>query len=374
MAQPRAESEGVPLDKVRIRGFRSIRDQEVSLGALNVLIGANGAGKSNFVGVFRLLNAIVEGRLQAFLGRSGGAEALLHFGSKTTDELELRFEFGQNSYRCLLRPTTADRLIFDSEAVYFQGPDYKEPFESFLGAGHEESRLREARSQGTKKTISHYVKEAFESWKIYHFHDTSESARMRLTGDLHDNIFFRGDASNLAAFLYRLQETDEGRFRNITDTIKMVAPFFDGFRLRPDRLNVEKIRLEWRERGSDAYFGASALSDGTLRFIALATLLFQPTPPTTILLDEPELGLHPAAISLLVAMLRSMATRTQIIVSTQSVTLVNQLCPEEIVVVDRRDSASEFRRLTTVEIESWLDDYALGELWEKNLLGGRPGA
>jgi predicted ATPase len=244
------------------------------------------------------------------------------------------------------------------------------PHERSLGAGHEETELyaADAVSLGLMEEILFCL----DTWLIYHFRDTTQSAAVKLTGDLADNDHLRPDASNLAAFLYRLQETEPAAFRSIIEAVRTVAPFFASFNLRPDRLNTDKIRLEWQERGSDAYFDANALSDGTLRFIALATLLLQPWLPTTILIDEPELGLHPYAINVLADLLRSTAQRTQVVVSTQSVTLVNQLSPEDVIVVDRAENQSVLRRLTSVEISSWLDDYALGELWEKNVLGGRP--
>jgi predicted ATPase len=195
---------------------------------------------------------------------------------------------------------------------------------------------------------------------------------MKQMGDVADNRFLRADSGNLAAFLYRLQEKEPDYFRNIEDTVRQIGPFFGGFKLAPSALNEEKIRLEWYERGSDTYFNASALSDGTLRFMCLATLLLQPMLPSLILIDEPELGLHPAAIQLLAGLLQSAATRTQLIVATQSVTLVNQLLPEHVWVVEREDGQSLFRQLQAADMSSWLEDYGLGELWEKNILGGRP--
>jgi predicted ATPase len=207
---------------------------------------------------------------------------------------------------------------------------------------------------------------------VHHFQDTSVSAKVKQTGDLADNTYLRPDAGNLAAFLYRLQEKQPFAFRAIEDTVRMAAPFFGRFNLQPDRLNPSKIRLEWQEKGSDTYFDAHALSDGTLRFISLATLLLQSPLPTTILIDEPELGLHPYSITVLASLLHAAAAWTQLVVSTQSVTLVNQLSPEEIVVVNRKDGESVFRRLNEEEIAGWIDDYSLGELWEKNVLGGRP--
>lgn len=356
------------LDHLRVAGFKSIRDQEIDLRSLNLLIGANGAGKSNLIAVFELLHEIVAERLQVYVGRAGGAERLLYFGSKTTEKIFLRFKFGANAYECALIPSAEDSLVFSAEEVFFHDrASYSRPYGESLGRGHEETHLH-----GSKTSLARQVLKAIGSWRVYHFHDTSSSARVKQTGDLEDNEFLREDAANLAAFLYRLEKKEPDVYRNIVDTVRLVAPFFSDFRLRPSRLNEDKIRLEWQERGSDAYFNAHALSDGTLRFMCLATLLLQPDPPTTILLDEPELGLHPAAITVLAGLLSSASTKTQIVASTQSVTLVNQFEPEDLLVVDRGGPESIFRRLSEAEIDSWLDDYSLGELWEKNVLGGRP--
>ncbi len=271
-------------------------------------------------------------------------------------------------------------MIFGNETVFFHSEGYPRPYEEFLGSGHSETAMLKPDEDAARTKVAGRVIRAFKSWKIYHFHDTSSSSEIKRKGDLDDNVALRPDAGNLAAFLYRLRETRRDTYRNIVDVVRMVAPFFDDFNLRPDRLNPEKIRLEWREKGSDSYFNAASLSDGTLRFISLATLLLQrhsildkSKPPKTILLDEPELGLHPYAITILAELLSAAAERTQVVVSTQSVTLVNQLSPEDLIVVDRVEGESTFRRLASDEIESWLDDYALGELWEKNVLGGRPG-
>jgi predicted ATPase len=361
------------LDRLQIRGFKSIREADLELPRLSVMIGANGAGKSNLIAVFELLHALVHERLQVYVQQAGGADSLLHFGRKNTDELKLRFWFGRNAYECQLLPTAEDSLVFGEETLYFQAPGYSRPYSDLLGSGQLESRLPEAVRKAKRTQIAHHVLTAFESWRVYHFHDTSAAARVKQTGDLEDNEILREHAGNLAAFLYRLRKAEPDVYANIVETIRMVTPFFGKFRLRPSRLNEGKIRLEWQERDSDVYFDAHALSDGTLRFICLATLLLQPNPPTTILLDEPELGLHPFAIAVLADLLRAAAQRTQVIASTQSVTLVNQLSPENLIVVDREGRESCFRRPGADEVASWLDDYSLGELWEKNVIGGRPG-
>lgn len=365
------------LERIKIEGFKSIRELDLALRPLNILIGANGAGKSNFVGVFRFLRELVNENLQLYVATAGGVDAFLHFGQRITDRLRLEVTFYQaaelsNTYGCTLLPSADDMFVFGNEYVAFHdSARYGRPYHRSLDAGGLETRLNISAQQ---RPIAHYVKQALSSWQVYHFHDTSEAARVKQTGDLFDNRFLRADAANLAAYLYVLQETAEAHYRNIVDTVRLIAPFFADFALRPSPFNPEKIRLEWRERGTDMTFGAHALSDGTLRFMSLATLLLQPTDrlPTTILLDEPELGLHPYAIQVLANMLQSAAERTQVVVSTQSVTLVNQFNPEDIVVVDREGGQSVFRRLPDQEIDAWLEDYGLGDLWEKNVLGGRP--
>lgn len=355
------------LNKIILKGFKSIRDLELELRPLNVLIGPNGAGKSNFIGAFKLLNEMVEGNFQNTVAKSGGAGTFLHFGGKVTDRIEVELRFGKNGYCCVWAPAADGSLFFEKEQSLFWGGSVSRYSES-LGVGHKESKLSPNLSK-----ISNYFFPALKSWKVYHFHDTSDTAKVKSIGDINDNFYLRSDASNLAAFLYTLKN---GLFKSyyeaIRDQVRQVAPFFDDFILRPDPTNENKIRLEWRENGSDYPFMAYHLSDGTLRFMCLATLLLQPNPPSTILIDEPELGLHPYAITVLASLFRGITTKTQLIVSTQSVPLVNQLQLEDILVVDRIDGQSTFRHLQPEEMVDWLDDYGLGDLWEKNLLGGRP--
>jgi predicted ATPase len=360
------------LERLKIKNFKSIRDQTLDLSRLNVFIGGNGSGKSNLIGVFHFLNRVVAGDLQNYTGETGGADSILHFGRKRSPSLSVELEFVQgrdaNGYRFELRPTVEDRFIFARETFWFHDRSrYAQGLPTELGSGHAEARI-----QKSKERIATWVKFDFDSYRIYHFHDTSSSAKVKQTGNVDDNRRLNTDASNLAAFLYRLQQKHAGHFQNIEDTIRQIAPFFEGFQLKPSELNPDKIRLEWKEIGSETYFNAHALSDGTLRFMCLASLLLQPTMPNVILLDEPELGLHPAAISLLADLLESAAQRTQILVATQSVTLVNQFTPESVWVVERSDRHSVFKHLESADMSTWLDDYGLGELWEKNIIGGRP--
>ena len=362
------------LDRFEISGFRSIEAVDLTLRPLNVLIGANGAGKSNLIGAFGLLKEIVDQRLQVAVARRGGATPLLHYGPKQTSEIRLVLHFGKNGYEARLGAAEGDTLFFEREQCWFHGDNHPTPYQVPLGAGHRESRLAEKVNDARGGAVASRVLDTLRSWSIYHFHDTSRTAVVKQKGKIDDNASLRPDAGNLAAFLHRLQTVEERAYRRIVAAIRQVAPFFDDFQLRPDPLSEGVIQLEWREHGSDAYFNAHALSDGTLRFICLAALLLQPAPPSLILIDEPELGLHPFAITQLAALLQSAATKTQLLVGTQSVTLMNQLEPEDIVVVDRAKGPSTFRRIGPDEVAAWVDDYALGELWEKNVLGGRPQA
>lgn len=363
------------LESLTIRNFKSIREQTLRLNALNVFIGGNGSGKSNLIEVFRFLREVVNQNLAGYTGKKGGADALLHFGRKTSPTMELRASFSDsdapefsNAYRVFFTGTDEDDLLITAETAYYHDRlKYRHPFEQPIATSVRESRLRE-----TDQLTARQILADLESYWVYHFHDTGDSAPLKGASEVHDNRFLRPQAENLPAFLYLLQEKYPDHMANIRDTIRQIAPFFDRFRLAPLRLNPSKIKLEWQEKGTDSYFTASALSDGTLRFICLATLLLQPTLPPLVLLDEPELGLHPAAITLLSSLLASASTRTQVIVATQSVTLVNQFEPSEVWTVDREEHQSVFRRLSETKMEGWLEDYALGELWEKNVLGARP--
>ncbi len=247
-----------------------------------------------------------------------------------------------------------------------------------LGCGHNESKIYTSRDQAGVMGgpgVYSYVYDAMSAWTVYHFHDTSATAAVRRSTSARDYERLRPDGSNLAAFLLRLRETSKASYESIRETVQLVAPFFDDFKLRPDADDGDtNLILEWTQKGSDYPFHPSQLSDGTLRFMCLATALLQPDPPSTILLDEPELGMHPYAINVLAGLLHHAASRTQVIVSTQSTSLLDSVEVKDVVVVDRADHESKFSRLDDANLKDWLEEYTLGELWEKNVIGGRPEA
>lgn len=354
------------LSELHLEGYKSIAKCDLNLSMLNVLIGANGAGKSNFISFFRLIRRILDEKLQLTVSEQGGPDALLHYGRKNTEQINAELRFGDNGYNFKLKPTQDNRMMFSHEALWWVGHgDWR------AASGHFESYAEE---QKRRTRIYNFVVPAMRGWLVYHFHDTSSSAKVKQIHGINDNIYLKEDASNLAAFLNRLKSQHESHYKRIVKTIQLVAPFFGDFILRPTIANPEMIQLEWQERDQDTPFTASSLSDGTLRFICLATVLLQPDElcPATILIDEPELGLHPYAITALGALIRTASEKHQLIISTQSVELLNQFEAEDIIVVDKKNTASTFNRLDSDELSDWLEDYTLGELWNKNLLGGRP--
>ncbi len=367
------------IDTLTIKGFKSIRSlKNFSLGTLNVLLGANGAGKSSFVSYFSMLSQMMEQRLQKWTTQQGSADRIVSFGIKETTKVESFVTFGLNGYKFELETTVDGDFVFASEKLFFDGPRYGHSWVD-LGNGHTESKLKEtflAKKLGSpwKNDTAAYCYESISSWKVFHFHDTSDQAGVKRYGPAHINKHLSPDASNLAAYLYRLLNEEPNVYNEIRKTIQLAIPFFDDFRLQPLVLKTQEevINLTWRQKDSDYIFWPSQLSDGSIRFMCLVAALLQPDPPSTIIIDEPELGLHPYAITLLGSLLRSASTRMQVIVSTQSVPLVNEFSINELIIVDREDGDTVFQRLEENEFQTWLEDYSVGELWEKNIFGGRP--
>ena len=358
------------INRIEIENFKSIQKMDLELSPVNVLIGANGVGKSNFIGFFKLLKSMYDGHLQNYLAEEVGADNVLYFGLKNSDYLSGRIEFDTtNAYFFTLNPNQEGELFFGTEGTQFYR-DWGYGWDKHdLGNGHKESILK-ARQRGRYEYVKYYM----NSFKIFHFHDTSKTAKIKQKGLIDDNQSLREDGGNLAAYLYLLQEKYPKDFRRIEMVIRSVAPYFERFNLSPDRKNEDVIRLEWKEKGSDKYFNAMHLSDGTLRFMALTTLLLQPEAPKTIIIDEPELGLHPFAINKLAGLIQKASAESQVIISTQSVNLVDNFVPEDIITVDRQDNQSVFERKSSVVLEHWLHEYSnsMGDLWNKNIIGGRP--
>jgi predicted ATPase len=387
------------LRKVILKGFKSIKEMNLELRPLNVLIGENGAGKSNLVSFFKMLNEMMSGRLQQYIATSGRAHSLLHFGPKVTPEIEAELEFDVGNavdiYKMRLTHVAGDALAFAYEILEILQAGTPDRKAVFLGSGYPETRIREDpmvgeyRGPPIPESPSFQIRMS-EDWKraqqtgkvlrdllnhclVYHFHDTSPTARIRQACYIRDNHTLWGDGGNVAPVLLRLQNYNNSAYRQIVGTIRLIAPFFDDFVLEPGT-GDKQIFLDWREVGSDQVFGPHQLSDGTLRAMCLITLLMQPEDqlPKVVVIDEPELGLHPYALNVVASLIKKASHHTQALVSTQSTSFIDHFDPEDVIVVNRKGKESEFSRLDPAKLEAWLDEYSLGEVWEKNVIGGGP--
>lgn len=362
------------IEQITIKNYKSIRGIErLPLRRINVLIGENGAGKSNFISFFEMLNAIYERRFGQYVLQRGGIGRFFNFHAQTDESIFCMVDFDNlNAVSLNIIPSQTGKGIISNFSHFFngcgdKGKNYRDWHDVTLDSNVEESDIQ---SDNTKRMSN--VKKQLAGFKVYHFHDTSLKSPMRGPSVIGDYEMLRSDASNLAAWLYRMKHTDKSNFQLIEETVKSVAPYFRKFHLEPDAINPHQIKLEWEEENSDRYLDGYSFSDGTIRFVALAALLLSEQRPDVILIDEPELGLHPAAMTKLAAMIRRASQKSQIIVSTQSAAFVDEFDAEDIIVAERSEEDSVFYRLDTEKLKSWCNHYSLGELWRKNVLGGRP--
>ncbi|MEZ4773016.1 MAG: AAA family ATPase [Bacteroidia bacterium] len=356
------------IERIEIRNFKSIQKLDLRLNPVNILIGANGAGKSNFIDFFQLVNKIYEGKLKLY-SEQKGANNLLYRGIKHSSYIMGLLDFDNtNAYKFIVKPGNDDVLYISEEGDFFN----KDEDDSKNYNSNWHWHLAEPPYRYDSENRAWYVKNYLKSFRVYHFHDTSDTSPMKVSSQIDDNDFLRENGGNLASFLYYLQQKHQAIFKRIEMAVRSIAPFFERFDLKPRRINPDQIKLEWKERDSDMYLDAHNFSDGTLRFIALATLLMQPDPPKTILIDEPELGLHPVAVHKLGSLIQKASATCQVIVSTQSIELVNNFLPEDIITVDRSNGQSVFRRLEKDSLEHWLETFSLGDIWQKNIIGGQP--
>ena len=366
--KPQSDVEGVQVNDYDGR--------RVEFGDVTVLLGANGAGKSNVVSFFRMLAFLTTGALQEYIARAGTADSLLHYGSQHSPRMDAELVFSGDSatdiYTFSLSSAAPDTLVFTNEAIRFHREGHPEPLEKLLDSGHKESMLEScAQTDETSKIIFGLLR----GCRPYHFHDTSDSAKIRKAGYLEDARYLRSDAGNLAAYLLAMRDGQREYYDRIVRTIQQICPQFSNFVLRPSERNSDYIILNWREKHHPEYLmGPHQLSDGTLRFMALTTLFLQPPEklPPVVVIDEPELGLHPTAIAALAGFIEGAAPTVQTILATESRTLIDHFDLAQIRPIEHRDGESRFLELSPEEFSDWLDDYSTGELWEKNMFGGGP--
>ena len=377
------QNDRLKLTNIHLNGFKSIdsEGQDIPLGDITILLGANGAGKSNLLSFFKMLNYMTTGALQVYIGKSGFADSLLYYGSKKTSRLQADITFtsltDRDNYRFTLSHASSDTLIFTDETIVWQDIDNPTPYTIQLDPGAKESGLDKFYKEKNSKTAK-VILELLKKCRVFQFHDTSSEAKIRNSGYINDDGYLRSDGGNLAAFLYSMKQQEEGEkyYQRILRYIRMALPQFQDFVLEPSPRNENYILLNWLENGSEYLFGPHQISDGSLRFMALATLLLQPpkTLPNVIILDEPELGLHPAAVSLLTGMIKAASLHSQILLATQSTRFIDDFEASDIVIVERNEArrCSTYRKLDESKLSEWLERYSISELWEKNVIGGRP--
>ncbi|MQS09357.1 AAA family ATPase [Streptomyces alkaliphilus] len=352
---------------IGVKGYKSIESVELEPGRVTVLVGANGAGKSNFIEAVELLGRIADEELALEVGRRGGAATLLRAGAKGNASISLRLEARANSltnvYEAVLVPSRRGELVFRRELIEFHDHDrFGRPWTEELGMGHRETLLPEAEKTGPLGLggVAGHTLRILRGCRVYHFHDTTPGAPVKQPGYASDAETLHPDANNLAAFLLRLRGDHPDEYRKIVRTVRSVAPFFRDFVLSEDA--SKRVSLRWTQIGSETVLPADALSDGTLRFICLSTLLLQPKPPALLVLDEPELGLHPFALTVLAELFRSASERSQVIAATQSVTFLDQFSFDELVVTERVEGATALRRPDPEALAAWLEEYSPAEL------------
>ncbi len=365
------------LSRIQLSGFKSIKSMDLELRSLNVMIGANGSGKSNLISYFKMLNAMVskKGGLQNYVMKSGFAQSVLHFGPKITSVIGGILTFENDQYRFIYNHSLVyapvDQLAFANEFIMWiglenPGSDVKR---LELGNGGKDSNLLQVTTQeGVNfRQATHLISTS----QPFHFDDVTSLAGVRQHAYVANCINLEPDGGNLSAVLARLQSSNTRVFDRIISTIRLVAPYFGDFDLTPDN---NYTTLNWREKDSEVLFGPHQISDGTLRAMCLITLLLLPDDqlPSMIIVDEPELGLHPYAISVIASLFQAAARRTQVLVSTQSPVFLDHFEAEDVIVVDRNNRESTFTRLDPAELETWLERYTLGEIWQKNIVRGGP--
>jgi predicted ATPase len=374
------------LTRLSLKGFRSVRSLEIQIEPLTVVIGANGSGKSNLIGVLNLLSYMLSDNVQLYVGRNGGGSSILHYGQQHSPTLSADFTFederGRSEYGFTLGFAAPDRLIFEEERLRFQRVGDSKPFTKHYSMGQTESvlpRLANETDGGVLNTVARVFVNRLRGLQTYHFHDTSGHAPVRVMQDIERNRALLTNGGNLAAFLYMLRSAHPRHYERIVSTVRLAVPYLQEFILEPSALSPERIQLRWRDRNPDYEFGPHQLSDGSMRAIALITALMQPEEllPTVIAIDEPELGLHPGAVSLIGSLIKAVSAKRQVIVATQSPRLVSEFAPEDVVIAEREESDdgyghSTFRRLNAPDLGDWLKEYDLGTLFEMNVTGGGP--
>jgi predicted ATPase len=385
------------FSRLSVRGYRRLKAVDVPLRRLNVLIGANGVGKTSILDVFRLLGASADRRLVASVLEAGGLRSILT-ADGSTSSLEFRIAFqpeseGDINYEFSLTEEGALQALSIGNERLAQDQSLRHPavlIETTAGwpyyhtgnglvtvlsdAAYDRSsydRAETALSQSPPRTEAITFRNKIASISaIYHALDVSQRAPVKGPQRLYPTRIPSVDGADLLSCLWTIRETDHGRYEDIENSLRAAFQNFEKLEFPPVAAGM--FGLGWRDSTFARPLYASELSEGTLRFLWLATLLQSPELPAVTLIDEPEVSLHPEMMRIITELMRGAAERTQLVVATHSDRFVRFLRPEELLVCDLDESGGMTTQWADeLNLKAWLEDYTLDQLWSKGILGGR---
>lgn len=353
------------FQRLSVDGFRRLCGVNIDFKdrPLCVMIGANGSGKTSVLEVMSLLAASAQGKLGDRISELGGIGAVL-----TAGRSEMSFQLTAGS--------GAGPLQYDL-SIETSGIGYSLKAEGLAHIGRgtitlrakvvSETGLSDARS--LLKPAADF-RERLASSAYYHMLDVGPRSQVRLPQPMRPAKLPGKNGEDLVTCLYDMRETEPDAFETVEDSLRAAFPGFVQLTFPP--VAAGTLAMIWRDRNFPTGFYSHQLSEGMLRFLWLATLLQSSALPEVVLLDEPEVSLHPELLNLLAHQLREAAQRSQIIVATHSDRLVRFLKPEEVLVADlTEEGLAKLTWADSLDLEKWLDEYTLDEVWGIGRLGGR---
>ena len=363
------------FESIHIQGFRRLVDVKLALRPLMVMIGANGCGKTSLLEAWRLLAKSADGKLSDTISSLGGFGELLtrprSAGDETTGlSIAVRLKEQSESRGKLFDDDEESFSIRLARVGYGFRIDQELPITESVSGTPAEIFSRtlgtETQLSGAKGDKERILRETLASAGFFRPFDLAD---LRRPQSVQPELLPGEHGEALVACLYSLRETDRDRFEIVEDWLHAAFPDFERLEFPPVAAGM--LALAWKDRQFTQPIYTHQLSEGTLRFLWLTALLSSRHLPAVTLIDEPEVSLHPQLLMLLVEMMREASKRTQIIVATQSESLVRFLNPEEILVADLEEGATKFTWGDDLDIDHWLKDFSLNELWTMGVLGGR---
>ncbi len=384
------------FERIHIQGFRRLADIDLQLKPLNVMIGANGCGKTSLLEVFSLLSASAAGALKSQIKDLGGLDANLtvqkSHGGRKSEFIRIELERGVTDhaplkYSLSLRPGGTSYQIPDESLTQHNDPSQPGPMKyiesvysrvRYFDTEHKKLKPPTWEFDETESALSQVGKMYQEPEKFratlassthYHALDVGTRAPVRLPQPMREAKLPGKDGEDLVTCLYWMREADPDRFETIEDTLRVAFPAFERLNFPPVASGL--LALTWKEKGLKHPFYLHQLSEGTLRFLWLVTLLYSPGLTEATLLDEPEVSLHPELLAVLAGCLRDASHRTQLIVATHADRLVRFLTPDEVITFDVENGIANATRAGDLGLDAWLKEYTLDQVWEHGRMGGR---